>query len=419
MIKLDYSDTEPVESADGMTIKVGESEITLDEEWCSDQLYNLLVQKCEGPALEIIMNQNLKVKARGLIAWYRTLREAEGQVSAKRSEITEKVYQSNRKAVAVKDVVATLEAYENEVREYRILTGNQVEDSIMLINLKKMVPENIRERLETVDIQSYAVGKEYALKQVRNLKKTSKTITLDFNDDEEEEEVEERPKRKTRFQEEAPEEDDGDQLLAWLQKGQDKDDLLAWLAKGSGKGKKGGPNSKGGKGKDGKGGFQGTCHYCGIYGHRINECHKKDADMKGKGKGQEGMPPPGWNPFKGKGKGNKGAWSPGTGAWGKGGKGAYGLEDDWSEGFSGYSLLLRRHRSPIPLTRMEGPKPPQDIQSDSRVTPVRGQSSVRRELLHQNQHRQVLRIQRRSRLLRPRYPHDGSGGGRRPPRTSQ
>ena len=25
------------------------------------------------------------------------------------------------------------------------------------------------------------------------------------------------------------------------------------------------------------------------------------------------------------------------GAWGKGGKGAYGLKDDWSEGFSGYS----------------------------------------------------------------------------------
>ncbi len=60
MIKLDYSETEPVESADGMTIKVGESEITLEEEWCSDQLYNLLVQKCEGPALDIIMNQHFK-----------------------------------------------------------------------------------------------------------------------------------------------------------------------------------------------------------------------------------------------------------------------------------------------------------------------------------------------------------------------
>ena len=53
------------------------------------------------------------------------------------------------------------------------------------------------------------------------------------------------------------------------------------MGKGPGKG-----NNKG-KGKNGKRGFQGTCHYCGVYGHRINECRKKDADMKGKGKGQD------------------------------------------------------------------------------------------------------------------------------------
>ena len=248
----------------------------------------------------------------------------------KRSEIIEKVYQSDRKAVAPKDVLATLEAYENDVREYKILTGNPMEDAIMLLNLKKMMPEVIRERLETHDVETYALAKAYAIKQVRNLKTTSKTHPLDYNDDEEEEEEEERPKKKTRFQDEAPEEEyDGDQLLAWLQKGQGKDDLLAWLAEGSGKGKKGGPNSKGGKGKNGKGGFQGTCHYCGIYGHRINECHKKDADMKGKGKGQEGMPPPGWNPFKGKGKGQTSPWGGGKGAWGKG-KGSYYMDDDWN-----------------------------------------------------------------------------------------
>ena len=140
MVKLDYSEVEPAELADGLTIMAGASEITLEEQWCSDQLYHLLVQKCEGPALDIIMNQNRKGKARGLIAWYRTLREAEGQVAAKRSEITEKVYQSDRKAVAIKDVVSTLDAYENDVREYKILTNNTVEDAIMLINLKKMVP---------------------------------------------------------------------------------------------------------------------------------------------------------------------------------------------------------------------------------------------------------------------------------------
>ncbi len=182
-------------------------------------------------------------QGKGPFAWFRTLREAEGQVSAKRSEITEKVYQSNRKAVAVKEVVSTLEAYENEVREYKILTGNQVEDSIMLLNLKKMVPDTIRERLERHDVQTYSEAKEYALKQVRNLKPKSKPISLDLHEEEEEEE-EERPKKKTRFQEESPEEENDEDYS--------KDDLLAWLGKGPGKGKKGsnpkGVNSQGRQG---------------------------------------------------------------------------------------------------------------------------------------------------------------------------
>ena len=32
-----------------------------------------------------------------------------------------------------------------------------------------------------------------------------------------------------------------------------------------------------------------------------------------------------------------GFWNPGKGAWGKVAKGTYGLEDDWSEGYSGYN----------------------------------------------------------------------------------
>ena len=52
-----------------------------------------------------------------------------------------------------------------------------------------------------------------------------------------------------------------------------KDELLAWLKKGNGKGNK----SPGAKGN--KGGFQGNCLYCGAWGHRLNECRKKDADM--------------------------------------------------------------------------------------------------------------------------------------------
>ena len=90
IVKLDYCESEPTEPLDGITMMAGTSELTTEEEWCSEQLYQLLVQRCEGPALDIIRNQNTKGKARGLVAWYRTLREAEGQIPQKRAEITEK-----------------------------------------------------------------------------------------------------------------------------------------------------------------------------------------------------------------------------------------------------------------------------------------------------------------------------------------
>ena len=125
---------------------VGPAELTTEEEWCSEQLYQLLVQKCEGSALDIIRNQDTKVKARGLIAWYRTLREAEGQVPTKRSEITPKVFHPGRKAVAAKEVVSTIEKYESDIREYQNLIGKSMDNTLMVINLKKMLPEVIRER---------------------------------------------------------------------------------------------------------------------------------------------------------------------------------------------------------------------------------------------------------------------------------
>jgi hypothetical protein len=43
MVKLDYSDIEHTEPADGMTLMAGASELTTEEEWCSEQLYQLLV----------------------------------------------------------------------------------------------------------------------------------------------------------------------------------------------------------------------------------------------------------------------------------------------------------------------------------------------------------------------------------------
>ena len=64
IVKLDYCEAEPTEPLDGITMMAGTSELITEEDWCSEQLYQLLVQKCEGPALDIIRNQNTKGKAR-------------------------------------------------------------------------------------------------------------------------------------------------------------------------------------------------------------------------------------------------------------------------------------------------------------------------------------------------------------------
>ena len=84
-------------------------------------------------------------------------------------------------------------------------------------------------------------------------------------------------------------------------------------------GGKAGKGGKGGKGDKGKGDaqFDGVCYYCGKYGHRTNQCRKKDADMKGMGKrGYKGGQLRKGGGFQPKGKGLDGkGQGKGNGGW--------------------------------------------------------------------------------------------------------
>ncbi len=80
-------------------MKIGPEEITTEEEWCSEQ-----------------RSLSSQGKPRGVLTWYRVMREAEGQVETRAIEITEKVFDSDRKAVAAKDVAYTIEQ-RGEIRE--------------------------------------------------------------------------------------------------------------------------------------------------------------------------------------------------------------------------------------------------------------------------------------------------------------
>ena len=64
-MELDGVIEEPEVPEDGGKIKIGSEEITTDEEWCSEQLYQLLFQKTEGAYLAMVRNLTTQGKARG------------------------------------------------------------------------------------------------------------------------------------------------------------------------------------------------------------------------------------------------------------------------------------------------------------------------------------------------------------------
>ena len=54
-------------------------------------------------------------------------------------------------------------------------------------------------------------------------------------------------------------------------------------------GKKGGGKSSWGPGSQ-SGKFDGVCRHCGLYGHKLSDCHKLTMELKGKGKGHANYP---------------------------------------------------------------------------------------------------------------------------------
>ena len=67
---------EPELPDDRGKVMIGSADITT-EECCSDQMYQLMVQKTEGAALSMVRNLSSQGTTRGVVAWYRLMREAE------------------------------------------------------------------------------------------------------------------------------------------------------------------------------------------------------------------------------------------------------------------------------------------------------------------------------------------------------
>ena len=295
----------------------------------------------QGKALASIKNldeKNLK-EVNGVIGWCKLAQEVTAMTSQRLQGLANKVY-APKKVKKYSDVMSALEDWELQVKIFETSEDRKLSDPTKIYSVRQLVPDELEKDLIRINTMTdYEVVRAYICEQVtvrRDVKNTStgpvgldtegikKTLANLWSGGEGHQEAEEED-----------EEECG--VCGGKGQGQESQDeaigqLLSFV-----KGMKGG---KGGKGKGGQGGgkFEGNCHHCGVFGHRIAECWKKDQDVakgKGKGKGKDGKDG-GYGGGFGKGGYGKGFGGYGKGnnkgGYGKGGYGkAYSLDDFYDE----------------------------------------------------------------------------------------
>ena len=173
-IKLEGLDAEPEEPKEEANAYLGDDPFTPDDEWGSEQPWALLVAKATGPAHTMIVNLGNSPKSRGVRAWYKLMCDAKGTRTTQIHEVTERLHPSDRKQVHAKAAVSTFEAFDNETRKYIEVTGKSVDDAFKVLTLQMLLPDKIWEMLHTTEQFSYQECTDYAIKQARVIKQTTK-----------------------------------------------------------------------------------------------------------------------------------------------------------------------------------------------------------------------------------------------------
>ena len=296
----------------------------INREHMNQQLYQALSLNLYGPALSVIKNLEKEMTTNGLKGWWKIGYEVSSMTAQRMNAMSKKVLQPKR-VKKYNDVNAAIEEWEIAMVKYEEATKAMIPDQTKMFSVQQIVPEDLeKDILKSNTIHNYADTRQYVTEQValrrdiKNLQTGPVAMDLDSFD---------MTTLKDTLMQLVGSEDDQDYQCypcdpSPSQEGENKpmqknvDSIMEILSfiKGA-KGQKGG-----GKGK---GQFDGTCHYCGIYGHRINECRKKDWDVQngGKAKGKGANFQKGFGGEKGFGKGGKKGGSPK--GWGKG---AYAFE---------------------------------------------------------------------------------------------
>ena len=303
---------------------------------CNKQLYQLLSLNLTDKALAQVKNLYDQVDTNGFVAWWKLGFECNAMTAQRMQGLANKVL-APRRCKKYGEVVQALEEWEYSLKLYERTEG-QMSDRTRVFALRRIVPEELEQVIiqQSNTLGNYEQVKAYVIEQTavrRDLKSTMSsgpvpmevdTLTrnilahlggdsaLDYGSGSGQEEGH---CAEDNENDENPDETDEEKVFK----------KVFSMVKGAMKGK--------GKGGKGKGRFEGNCSHCGMYGHKMNQCWKKDEEMNAWRKGQHLPHHPGHHQGAhqdGKGKGK--SWGKGQGKgyvqpWqhkGKG-KGSYGL----------------------------------------------------------------------------------------------
>ena len=284
--------------------------------WINHRLYQILCSNLEGKALNMVKNLSAQKDTNGIIGWCKLASDSSSMTAQRLQGLAGKVFHPKR-CKSYSEVNAAIEEWELHVAEFA-KAGETLNPVSRTYSIRQIVPEELERDIVRASsvLTDYEMVRKYIVEQVavrRDVKNASKgPVQMDLNA------MLAAALGEGCGEEEAKTEDDTCAPCGGEAGNESVTEQLFSFIKGLKGGQKGG-FGKGGK-DCGKPRFEGNCNYCGIYGHRVNECRKKDTDM---GKGGGGKGDWGKNCF-GKGGGFGGKAGTFGGTFGNGGKGFYG-----------------------------------------------------------------------------------------------
>lgn len=234
----------------------------------SKSVYQCLRTLLKGSAATMLQNIEHVGSVRGLEAWGRLHRESLGENGPRVLGLCDAVFFPAR--VKLEDVCAAAENYEGVVRQLEKCDETKLSPLMKMWGLMRLLPEELASDFTKHSSsfgRSFESAKRWAFNQVVLRKKGAWSEVA--------------RKSLHQFEHSHEEELQCEDCVPALWNDLPEDDkksLMAFMRSGSGQKGGGGPR------------FQGTCDFCGIYGHRQSECRKKTAYLQGKGGGKAAPP---------------------------------------------------------------------------------------------------------------------------------